>query len=179
VLEGNPISVDGIVIPSDHPLFLAIIAIHVAAGLTCVISGIFAMFARKQKGLHTKAGKIYYISIWIVFLTAVCVAIMRWEEDYHLFLLGLASFGCAFAGRRAALRHGDKWIIYHICGMGLSYIFLLIAFYVDNGKFLPGWKDLPHYLYWLIPLLAGVPLLAWTLYSNPLSRIYFGASKKG
>jgi hypothetical protein len=32
---------------------------------------------------------------------------------------------------------------------------LLIAFYVDNGKQLPVWKDLPHVTYWLLPLLSG------------------------
>jgi hypothetical protein len=29
--------------------------------------------------------------------------------------------------------------------MGLSYILMLIAFYVDNGKQLPLWKDQPHF----------------------------------
>jgi len=28
---------------------------------------------------------------------------------------------------------------------------MLIAFYVDNGKQLPLWKALPHFMYWLIP----------------------------
>jgi hypothetical protein len=31
--------------------------------------------------------------------------------------------------------------------MGLSYILMLIAFYVDNGKQLPLWKNLPHFMY--------------------------------
>jgi len=30
-------------------------------------------------------------------------------------------------------------------GMSLSYVLMLIAFYVDNGKQLPIWKDLPHF----------------------------------
>jgi hypothetical protein len=29
--------------------------------------------------------------------------------------------------------------------MSLSYVVMLIAFYVDNGKQLPVWKDLPHF----------------------------------
>jgi hypothetical protein len=33
-------------------------------------------------------------------------------------------------------------------GMSLSYVLMLIAFYVDNGKQLPIWKDLPHVTYW-------------------------------
>ena len=57
-----------------------------------------------------------------------------------------------------------------IAGMGLSYVLLLIAFYVDNGKQLPLWKDLPHFTYWLLPLAAGVPLIIRALLRHPLAR---------
>jgi hypothetical protein len=173
MLEGNPITVDGIIIPSDHPIFLLIIAIHILAGLTCVISGFIAMVVRKQKGKHTKAGLVYFGAIWVVFITACFVALIRWEEDYHLFLLGVVSFFAAAIAKRAVIRKWKKWPLYHISGMAVSYIFLLIAFYVDNGKFLPLWKEMPHFLYWLLPLLMGLPLLFWTLVKNPLSRSYF------
>jgi hypothetical protein len=43
--------------------------------------------------------------------------------------------------------------------MGLSYILMLVAFYVDNGKQLPLWKDLPHFMYWLIPMVVGIPFV--------------------
>ncbi|MEH2477942.1 hypothetical protein V1282_001299 [Nitrobacteraceae bacterium AZCC 2146] len=57
---------------------------------------------------------------------------------------------------RSALRHRWRyWIRLHIAGMGLSYILMLVAFYVGNGKQLPLWKDLPHFMYWLIPMAAG------------------------
>ena len=45
-------------------------------------------------------------------------------------------------------------------GLSLSYVLVLIAFYVDNGSQLPIWKDLPHVTYWLLPLLVAAPLLA-------------------
>jgi hypothetical protein len=54
--------------------------------------------------------------------------------------------------------------------MGLSYVLMLIAFYVDNGKQLPLWKDLPHFTYWLLPLAIGVPLIARALLWHPLVR---------
>ena len=50
-------------------------------------------------------------------------------------------------------------IDFHIVGMGASYIALLTAFYVDNGKNLPIWKDLPHVAYWTLPSAVGVPLI--------------------
>ena len=35
--------------------------------------------------------------------------------------------------------------------MGASYIFMLTAFYVDNGKNLPLWRELPQIAFWLDP----------------------------
>ena len=171
--EGGPINIGGIVIPSDHPAFLTIIAIHVSAGLTCVIAGLVAMLVRKQRGTHTRTGKVYFASVCVVFATACIVAFMRWEEDFHLFILGVVSFSCAFAGRRAVRKKWRKWPVFHITGMALSYIFLLIAFYVDNGKFLPVWKYLDPVWYWVLPLVLGFPLLVFTLYRNPLSNGIF------
>jgi hypothetical protein len=40
----------------------------------------------------------------------------------------------------------------HVNAMGLSYVLLLTAFYVDNGKNLPLWRRLPPIAYWVIPL---------------------------
>lgn len=53
-------------------------------------------------------------------------------------------------------------------GMGLSYIMLLIAFYVDNGPNLPLWRSLPTYAYWLVPSLIGLPILVYALMRHPL-----------
>ena len=48
---------------------------------------------------------------------------------------------------------------------------MLIAFYVDNGKQLPLWKDMPHFTYWLLPLVVGVPLIVRALLWHPLVRL--------
>ena len=47
--------------------------------------------------------------------------------------------------------------------MGISYIAMLTAFYVDNGKNLPIWRDLPPVAYWLLPSAVGLPLIIWAL----------------
>jgi hypothetical protein len=47
---------------------------------------------------------------------------------------------------------------------------MLVAFYVDNGKQLPLWKDLPHFLYWLLPLVAGIPFIVRALLTHPMAR---------
>ncbi len=55
-------------------------------------------------------------------------------------------------------------------GMGVSYIVMLTAFYVDNAKNLPLWKDLPSIAVWLIPSAIGLPILAYELVRHPLAR---------
>jgi hypothetical protein len=173
MFEGNPIDVQGFKIPSDTPLFLTVLSIHILAAVICVVTGIMAMLSKKRAGLHPKSGTIYFRALAVVVVTAAIIAIVRWKEDYHLFILGTISFCFAFIGRKAFRDKWKKWSIIHITGMGLSYIFLLIAFYVDNGKFLPIWKDLPPVIYWLLPLLIGIPIIIRVLLRNPLSKNYF------
>jgi hypothetical protein len=50
--------------------------------------------------------------------------------------------------------------------MGLSYIVMVTAFYVDNGKNLPVWRDLPHVTYWLLPSVVGIPLVVRALFHH-------------
>ena len=164
------ITIAGILIPTRDPLFLTILAIHVPAGLTSVIAGAVAMFSRKGRGKHSRAGLIYYRALLVVFLTMTALAAMRWAHDYHLFILGSLSFVAAFGGHRCLQRH-DTWRIRgHIIGLGASYVLLLIAFYVDNGPNLPLWKDLPAVTYWLLPLLVGVPIITWAVLRHPLAN---------
>jgi hypothetical protein len=173
MFEGNQFVFQGFEVPSDDPVFLTVLSIHVMAGLVCVIAGIISMLSKKKPGYHPKSGNIYFLSLWVVFITACIIAVARWEHVYHLFFLGLVSFLAAIIGRKALLEKWQKWPIFHITGMGISYIFLLIAFYIDNAKFLPVWKDLPHVLYWLLPPLIGIPILIKTLFRHPLSKNYF------
>ena len=80
------------------------------------------------------------------------------------------SFTAASFGRTARRKRWRNWVTVHIAGMGSSYVILIIAFYVDNGKNLPLWKDLPHALYWLLPSAAGIPLIIWAMLRHPPAR---------
>jgi predicted membrane protein DUF2306 len=173
MFEGDPFFFQGFEIPSDDLIFLVILSIHVLAGISCAFVGLLAMLADKKRGRHTKCGKIYNVSIWIVFLTAVIISTIRFKEDFHLLILGSVAFFSAFIARWAVKKKWGKWSIVHITGMGTSYIFLLTAFYVDNGKFLPIWKNFSPVVYWLLPAVVGVPIIARTLLRHPLSGHYF------
>lgn len=162
----------GIEIPSTDPVFIAIIVgIHIPLGLACIAAGAIAMLSRKGRGRHATAGKVYFWCLAALFVSVGVLSAMRWVPNQVLFTLGVASFASALLGRTAARYRWPYWGRLHITGMGSSYVLMLIAFYVDNGKQLPIWRDLPHYAYWLIPLALGAPLLAWALLRHPLRRL--------
>jgi hypothetical protein len=148
----------GLPIPDAGPVFTAALALHVAAGLTAVISGTLAATAKKQPGRHPRAGRIYLWAVGGVFATASVMASLRWRQDAHLFAIAVAAFSLGTYGYVARHRHRPGWITHHGVGMGGSFITLLTGFYVDNGSSLPVWKALPHISYWLLPAVIGVPL---------------------
>lgn len=152
----------GVKVPEADPLFFAVLAIHIPAALAGVVSGAMAALSAKGSLRHIRSGRVYYWSLALAFATATILAAMRWAEDYHLFVIGSIAFTAGSIGylHRRLRRPGD---VVHITGMGMSYIALLTAFYVDNGRNLPLWSHLPHVAYWVLPSLIGLPLLARAL----------------
>jgi hypothetical protein len=144
---------------STAPVFLAFLAVHVLAGLTAVITGALAALARKGSPRHIRAGRWYYRAVTVVFATAAVLAAMRWRQDYYLLIIGAAAFAAATIGRQHRRRHrpGDSG---HIAGMGIAYVAMLTAFYVDNGPHLPLWDRLPPLSFWLLPSAIGAPIIA-------------------
>jgi hypothetical protein len=167
---GNPTIIGGLPLPSDTPLFLLLVALHVAAGLTCVVAGAVAMLSRKGPGRHPRAGAVYYWALGCVFVSMSILAIFRWAQDDRLFALGALSFAAASIGRTARRRLWPAWARIHMMGMGSSYILLITAFYVDNGPNLPVWRDLPGVAFWILPTLAGAPILLNAFFRHPLTR---------
>jgi len=167
-MNSEPFVFGGIPIPSDAPLFLTILSVHVLFGLAGVVSGAAAMFSKKMAGRHPRFGTYYYRSLAVVFVTAAALSAMRWTENYHLFVLGVLSFSAAWIGRRARRRRWSHWLQLHISMLGMSYVLLLTAFYVDNGPHLPLWNKLPSIAFWLLPAAIGVPLIVRALLRHPL-----------
>jgi hypothetical protein len=143
---------------STAPAFLAFLAVHVLAGLTAVITGAAAALVRKGSPRHIRAGRWYYRAITVVFATATILAAMRWRQDYYLFLIGAVAFTAATIGVQHRRRHrpGDTG---HIAGMGIAYVAMLTAFYVDNGPHLPLWDRLPTLTFWFLPTAIGGPII--------------------
>lgn len=143
---------------STAPVFLAFLAVHVVGGITAVITGAIAALARKGSPRHIRAGRWYYRAITVVFATATILAAMRWRQDYYLVIIGAVAFAAATVGVQHRRRHrpGDTG---HIAGMGIAYVAMLTAFYVDNGPHLPLWDRLPALAFWLLPSAISAPII--------------------
>ncbi len=143
---------------SSASAFLAFLALHVIAGLTAVITGAAAALTRKGSPRHIRAGRRFYRAITVVFATATALSVMRWRQDYYLFIIGAVAFTTATIGYEHRRRHrpGDTG---HIAGMGIGYTAMLTAFYVDNGPHLPLWDRLPVLTFWLLPAAIATPLI--------------------
>lgn len=149
----------GLPVGSTTPVFLAVLAVHVAAALTAVVSGLLAAISAKGGGRHVHAGRLYYRALIVVFGTALILAGLRPRQDWHLALIGAIAVAAAAVGVRHRRLHrpGDTG---HIIGMGASYAAMFTAFYVDNGPHLPVWDRLPTIALWLVPGLIATPLIA-------------------
>ena len=162
----------GVEVGSTAPVFLAVLAVHVSAGVACVISGAIAALSPKRPGRHPRAGTIYYVCLSATFASLVALSVLRWPYDNHLLAIGALGYAAATVGVVARRRRWHGWPIWprvHGTGMAVSYIALLTGFYVDNGPNLPVWDRLPHLTYWLLPAVIGVPLL-WRAVHRLTSR---------
>jgi hypothetical protein len=161
----------GLPIPDEGTLFDAALACHIAAGLTCVVTGALAATAPKRPGRHTLSGRTFFWSLAVVFASSTTMAALRFAQDWHLLLIGTVAFGAGSLGYLARRRQRPQWLRVHIPAMGGAYIALFTGFYVDNGPHLPVWDQLPSLAYWTLPSLVGVPLILRALARRRLLRV--------
>jgi hypothetical protein len=98
-----------------------------------VVAGATATVSPKRSGRHPRAGGTYYTALWVVSVTAVGMAAMRWPEDAYLVVLGALWLAAASLGYLARHHRWHGWIRLHILGMGTSYIVLLTLAPVREG----------------------------------------------
>ncbi|MCS7484582.1 hypothetical protein ACFFQW_46165 [Umezawaea endophytica] len=174
----EPIVIGGIPVPDSRPVFLAVLGVHVLAGTVCVIAGATAAFFRKRRGPHPRAGRVYYLSFIVVFVSLATLSVLRWPANTHLLIIGTIAFAAAAVGVLARRRRGWNWPRVHGAFMGVSYIGLLTGFYVDNGPNLPLWRELPPASFWVLPTIVGVPVVLIALRRNASSRSASSGSRR-
>lgn len=162
----------GLPIPDVGPVFAAVLVLHIAGGLTGVVSGALAATARKRPGWHPRSGRVYLVALCVVAATAAVMGVIRFAESGYLLVLAVLLAGFGLLGwryRPTAPRRNVRW---HAVGMGGSFIVLLTGFYVDNGPHLPLWQLLPPFAFWVLPAVVGIPLIVLGLrrYRSGASR---------
>lgn len=100
--------------------FALLLVVHIAAGVTCVISGAVAALSRKQPGRHPRAGTVYFWALCVVFTTTVFMSALRWSRDYHLLILGTVSFTMASLGYTARKARWIGWTTESVVVLGAA-----------------------------------------------------------
>jgi uncharacterized membrane protein HdeD (DUF308 family) len=77
----------------DYVLYL-----HIVVGSFSLVSGGIAIASKKGKPTHIKAGKIYFLTMTLVFITGVIVA--GYKFNRFLFLIAFLSYYSVFCGVR-------------------------------------------------------------------------------
>jgi hypothetical protein len=140
-------------------LFNVLLITHIFTGAICLISGIIAMSSKKKKGKHSISGEIYHWSYVLVFITALVMSILHWQQSQYLFYIALFSYGLALGGYLAVKKKWKNWIGAHIGGMLGSYIGIVTAILVVNIPSIPGLNELPILIFWFLPTIIGTPLI--------------------
>lgn len=139
------------------------LAVHIAAGTICLVTGLVALAVGKRRGLHTAVGEVYHGSYVFVFLSAIVLSLLNWADLAHLFFIAIFSYGLAVWGYMERKRQRPGWLARHISGMAGSFIGVTTAVLVTNGPRLPGMQDVPELVFWLAPTVIGSPLVALTV----------------
>jgi hypothetical protein len=141
-------------------LDLIYVSLHIAAGLTALTAGIVAMLSRKGAWWHRHAGVVYLYGIGTIALTAAGLVSTRGPQFDHLLVFAAVAVTLAFGGW--FMRKVNQGL--HISGMGLSYVVMVTAFYVDNGHKLPFWNQFPEWVFWVGPMAIGLPIIIRALW---------------
>jgi hypothetical protein len=138
--------------PGAMSVHTVALTIHVACGSVGLVLGPVAMFSGKRRGIHTRTGEAYHWVFLVLFLSAVGLAVLNWDEVWWLAPVGAFSYGFALLGYLAAKRRWKGWLRAHVIGQGGSYVAMVTALLVVNTG---GVSPLP----WVVPTLIGTPII--------------------
>lgn len=139
------------------------LSVHVASGAVGLVLGPVAMFSDKRPGRHTLVGDTYHWVFLALFLSAVALAILNWDEVWWLALVGLFSYSFALVGYLAARRRWHEWLQWHVAAQGGSYIAMVTALLVVNWNDVTGASGFESVVPWVVPTLVGSPILFWVV----------------
>jgi len=86
----------------DSPAFLALLGVHILAGLVALATGLVAIVTTKGGRRHNAAGRLYVLTMAGVVTTAVPLAI--WVRNWFLLAIAVFSGYLVFGGYRVIQR---------------------------------------------------------------------------
>ncbi|MDM5155103.1 DUF2306 domain-containing protein [Bacillus sp. DX1.1] len=101
----------------------------------------------------------YHASYVVVFITAIILSVLHWEEIAYLFYVALFSYSFAIYGYLARKRLWKNWIHHHIRSMLGSYIGVVTALLVNIGGIIPILHLFPRLWFWFLPTIVGIPFI--------------------
>lgn len=116
---------------------------HVALGALCLISGIIPMFSKKGGKLHRQVGRLFFWSMFGIFITALLL-LFSYRFNFFLLVIAVFSFYQCFTGYRVLYRKkpGEQtWIDWTGAIItllaGLSFLYLGTKRFMAYGSMNP------------------------------------------
>ncbi len=111
-------------------LILTLLVIHVSAGSTALIVGLFPMLSKKGSQLHNRTGLVYVYCMIIVAVTALLLCGLQPIKMLRLFLTGIAvlSFYLCITGWRVTKQKKsgpaqvDRWMTYVTLAVSMAML---------------------------------------------------------
>ncbi|MFN9324320.1 MAG: hypothetical protein ACK6A5_02900, partial [Flavobacteriales bacterium] len=102
------------------PLFRTLLALHVAAGLTALLSGLVAIASPKGRTLHGRSGRLFHGAMVAVSLTAVALSALKGQR--FLLHIGLFALYQVHAGLRSIRNKGLRPAAQDWAGLALGAV---------------------------------------------------------
>lgn len=133
-----------------------ILALHIAAGVCGVLLGPAAIAGAASGREDARGGRLgaaYHGAVLAVCVSAAGLAVLDLAGLWWFLPIAAGSYAFALRARLAIRRRSPGWRRRSVSGYGGAYISLWTAILVVSANGTP--------LLWLVPTLAGVPLVEW------------------
>ena len=152
---------------------------HISSGYLGLFSGFVAVYAKKKKGLHSKAGTVFFYSLIIANITALILSTVRFSP--FLFVIALFTLYLICGGkivvavkRRELLARYWKLLMYS----GILIIVLLLSVASLMLQNNPG-PAIVLYVFSLVMILLVTDDFRRNPAENPQNKIYQHINKMG
>ena len=118
-----------------------LLPMHIGAGIVALVASLLAVVSAKGKKLHIRSGRIYFLGMLGIFITAIPMALITGNQ--FLFITAVFSFYLAFAGIRFARNRSGvpatiDWIAVTLMLLSGVAMWLIAGVYFmdDNSNFI-------------------------------------------